>query len=184
MNRVLAAALLVTGAMLAASPAAAAPYQIEPAQTRIAFAVGAQGYPVTRGEFRQFRANLAIDAATPARSQVAFTVDAASIDTRAPLIDEYVRGRDLLDVARHPAISFRSTAVRQVGENAVEVRGALTLLGVTRPETFRVTVKPEGGAYALTAVGTIRRSDFGMMGGLPLVSDTVTITVSTRATAS
>ena len=65
----------------------------------------------------------------------------------------------------------------------VELSGELTLLGITRPETFQVTVTPEGPAFRLVAEGEIRRSDFGMTGDLPLVSDAVTITVSTIAVA-
>ena len=70
----------------------------------------------------------------------------------------------------------------QVGDK-VELSGELTLLGITRPETFQVTVTPEGPAFRLVAEGEIRRSDFGMTGDLPLVSDAVTITVSTIAVA-
>lgn len=166
-----------------ASPSAAAAYRVEPGQTHIAFAIGAKGYPVTKGEFRRFTARLSIDAAAPAKSQVAFDVAAASIDTRAPMLDDYVRGAGFLDTARHPQIAFRSTTVHKVSERAVELRGNLTLLGVTRPETFQVIVTPEGTAFRLVAEGEIRRSDFGMTGGLPMVSDTVTITVSTLAVA-
>lgn len=183
MIRPLSAALLVAGAVLA-FPALAAPYRVETGRTHIAFAIGAKGYPVTEGEFHRFNASLAIDAAAPARSTVSFTVAAASIDTRAAMLDAYVRGAGFLDTEHHPQITFRSTSVRKVGEAEVEVRGELSLLGVTRPETFRVSVTPEGDGYVLVAVGTIRRSDFGMTGGLPLVSDMVTITVSTRALAA
>lgn len=176
---------LAAGVLLAlGGPASAATYRITPGETHIGFAIGARGYPLTRGEFHSFRASLAIDAAMPVRSQVSFEVAAASIDTHAPFLDDYVRGAGFLDTAHHPEIAFRSTAVRRLDDSAVEVTGALTLLGVTRPETFRVTVHPEEGGYALLAEGEIRRSDFGMTGGLPLVSDTVTITVSTRAKAA
>lgn len=179
----LAPACLAAAWFASANPAAAAAYRVEPGQTHIDFAIGAKGYPVTKGEFHRFTARLSIDAAAPARSQVAFDVAAASIDTRAPMLDDYVRGPGFLDTARHPQIAFRSTAVRKLSDNAVELQGNLTLLGVTRPERFQVTVTPEGAAFRLVAEGEIRRSDFGMTGGLPVVSDTVTITVSTVAVA-
>ncbi|MET3356320.1 YceI family protein [Xanthobacter autotrophicus] len=180
---VLCAASLVALALAPLSPAAAAAYRVETGQTHIDFAIGAKGYPVTRGEFHRFNASVAIDAAAPAKSQVAFDVAAASIDTHAPLLDDYVRGAGFLDTAHHPGIAFHSTTVRQMNDRTVELAGNLSLLGVTRPETFRVTVTPEGTAFRLVAQGEIRRSDFGMTGGLPLVSDTVTITVSTLALA-
>lgn len=176
------AALATATVLLGTGPAGAAPYRVDPARTHIAFAIGAKGYPVTRGEFRRFTANLAIDVATPARSRVAFDVAAASIDTRSPLLDDYVRAPGFLDTAHHPGIAFRSTSVRKVDERTVELTGNLTLLGVTRSQTFRVTVTPTGASgYQLVAEGDIRRSDFGMTGGSPMVADTVTITVSTVA---
>lgn len=179
--RVTLAALLLA---LAAAPASARPYQVDPARTRIAFAIGAKGYPVTKGEFGRFDATLSIDVASPARSQVAFKVAAASIDTHVPLLDDYVRGPGFLDTAHHATIAFRSTSVRKVDEHTVDLTGDMTLLGVTRPVRFRVTVTPAGEAdYMLEAQGEIRRSDFGMTAGLPLVADTVTITVSALAAA-
>lgn len=186
MNRHVFGALLVSAALASSDPAAAALYHVEPGQTRISFAIGAKGYPLTRGEFRRFQANLAIDDATPARSRVSFDVAAASIDTHAATLDDFVRGAGFLDTAHHPEIAFRSTTVRRVDAHTVELTGDLTLLGVTRPETFRVTATPVAGrgtSYSLVAEGEIQRSDFGMTGGLPLVSDTVTITVSTIADA-
>ena len=178
------AALAALALVAAPLRADAGSYRVDPAATRIAFAIGAKGYPVTRGEFHRFNASLNIDSAAPSRSRVAFEVAAASIDTRVTLLDDYVRGPGFLDTAHHASIAFRSTSVRKVDERTVELTGDLTLLGVTRPETFRVTVTPQGAAaYSLVAEGEIRRSDFGMIGGLPLVADTVVITVSTRATA-
>lgn len=186
MNRHVFGALLVSATLAGSNPASAALYHVEPGQTRISFAIGAKGYPLTRGEFRRFQANLAIDDAAPARSRVSFSVAAASIDTHAAALDDYVRGAGFLDTAHHPDIAFHSTAVRRLDEHTVELTGDLTLLGVTRPETFRVTASPlagHGTGYTLVAEGEIQRSDFGMTGGLPLVSNTVIITVSTVADA-
>ncbi|WP_454918357.1 YceI family protein [Xanthobacter sediminis] len=175
---------LAVALAVAATPALAASYQTDPARTHVAFTIGAKGYPMTMGEFRSFKADLAIDGGVPARSRVSFDVAADSIDTHVALLDDYVRGAGFLDTARHPSISFRSTAVRRVDDQTVELTGDMTLLGVTRPETFRVRVTPTAdSAYTLVAEGEIRRSDFGMTAGLPLVSDTVTITVSTLASA-
>lgn len=174
--------LVAAALLLGTGTAGAASYRIDPARTQIAFAIGAKGYPMTRGEFRRFTAKLAVDAAAPSRSHVAFDVAAASIDTHSPLLNDYVRAPGFLDTAHHPGIAFRSTSVRKVDDHTVELTGNLTLLGVTRPQSFRVTVTPADAAgYRLVAEGDIRRSDFGMTGGSPMVADIVTITVSTVA---
>jgi polyisoprenoid-binding protein YceI len=65
------------------------------------------------------------------------------------------------------------------------VTGNLTLLGITKPFTLMVEVvtDPSGRsrAVAFLARGRIQRSDFGMRFGVPLIDDTLEITVKTRA---
>ncbi|MFG1463386.1 YceI family protein [Xanthobacter sp. DSM 24535] len=173
--------------LLCTAPAAAAPvaYAVDPSATRIGFEVGAKGFPLTKGVFRAFTANLNIDFNMPARSKVMFQVGAGSLDTQAPALDDYVRGPVFLDAARYPEITFDSIRVRKLDDQTVEVVGNLTLLGVTREQAFDVKVAPhaEGSreGFAFQVEGAIHRSDFGMTGGLPLVSDDVRITVYAQA---
>ncbi|MFG1425207.1 YceI family protein [Roseixanthobacter glucoisosaccharinicivorans] len=177
------------GLLLCAAPAAAAPvsFAVDPSATRIGFEVGAKGYPVTKGMFRSFSADLDIDFDMPARSKVMFRVGSNSLDTQAPVLDDYVRGPGFLDSARYPDITFVSTRVRKLDDKTVEVVGNLTLLGVTREEAFDVNVAQHRAGsrdgFAFQVVGAIHRSDFGMTGGLPLVSDDVRITVYAQAAA-
>lgn len=157
-------------------------YKVDPAQTRIAFEIGAKGYPLTQGVFRRFTSRLAIDLDRPQRSSVRFTIAAASLDTRAPALDDYVRGPAFLNTDRHPDIHFVSTSVEKLDDRTVRVRGNLTLLGVTRPESVTVRVQRDPDrSFGLRAEFQLRRSHFGMTAGLPLISDHVRIIVATRA---
>ncbi|TDU00654.1 MULTISPECIES: YceI family protein [Azorhizobium] len=176
---VIAAAVLA----LAAGAVRAAPYVLDPARSAIRFEIGAEGYPLTRGQFRKFTSNLAVDFDHPARSKVSFKVEAASLDTGLPMLDSYVRSDAFLNTERFPAVSFESTAVEKLDDHRVQVTGILTLLGVSRPEVFVVDVDQSTGkgALGLTARGHIHRSDFGMTAGLPLISDDVAITVAALA---
>lgn len=177
--------LALLGLLAAAPRARAETFRLDPARTEIRFEVGAQGYPVTRGVFRQFSSNLAIDFDQPSRSKVSFNVAAGSLDTQIPVLDAYVRGPVFLDTARFPEITFVSTGVEKLDDHRVRVSGVLTMMGVSKTETFLVDVTRQSGlaSLELAAVGRIRRSDFGMTGGLPLVSDEVGITVATLAAA-
>ncbi len=161
-------------------------YRIDPARTEISFEIGAKGYPLTHGVFRVFTSNLSIDFDHPARSAVTFKVAAGSLDTNAPALDAYVRGPVFLNADRFPSISFVSTGVEKLDDHTVRVMGDLTLLGTTLPESFTVAVDHgagKGSPVSFQAEGAIRRSQFGMTGGLPLVSDDVRIIVSTRVEA-
>ncbi|UIX31042.1 YceI family protein [Streptomyces sp. GQFP] len=62
-----------------------------------------------------------------------------SIDTGNPDRDAHTRSADLLDVAKRPTMSFRSTRVSGADEGWT-MEGDLTIGDVTRPITFAVEV--------------------------------------------
>ncbi|HET7186910.1 MAG TPA: YceI family protein [Gemmatimonadaceae bacterium] len=76
-----------------------------------------------------------------------FTIDMRSVDGA-------LRGADLLDVARHPTATFRSTGARRVGASRWQVSGDLTMRGITKPITFDTDVRWEEVGHMI-AVSTI-----------------------------
>jgi polyisoprenoid-binding protein YceI len=176
---------VLVAALITVTPAfAQATFRIDPARTHIGFAINAIGFPQTRGEFRQFMGRLLVDFDRPQRSRVMFEVAAASLDTRSPGLDDYIRSSAFLNVGQYPKITFTSTAVQKVDEQTVRVAGDLTMLGVTKPAVFTVMVDRNldtRSAVGFHAQGTVQRSQFGMISGQPLISDDVTITVATEA---
>jgi polyisoprenoid-binding protein YceI len=183
----LAAALifaLTSGGALAAM--AAQSWRIDETHTSIGFKIDATGFPTTRGRFRHYTGRIAIDLDRPARSSTSFTVDSASIDCGSQSYNDFVKSAALLDVAKFPTLSFASTQVEKLDPRTARITGNLTMLGVTKPIALTVNVEPDPsakGRLAFTATGTIRRSDFGMIFGLPLIDNVIEITVKTRALA-
>jgi len=168
--------------------AAAAPesYTIDPYHTYPYFEVDHLGVSTMRGMFRKTSGKFTMDRAAKTGS-VELVVETASIDTgdnekgnRPRSRDEHLRAADFFNVAEFPRMTFRSTAVKFSGDNPVEVAGNLTLLGVTRPLTLKVerwvckdnpmNKRPMCGG---NASGTLKRSDFGMKYGIPLIGDEV-----------
>jgi len=174
-------ALVVIGAPPAEGDERAA-WRIDPARTRIGFAVDAVGFPRTQGEFRGFSGRLTIDFERPAASRVAFTVRADSIDVGSPSFDDTLRGPYFLDAGQFPEIRFQSTKVEKRDDATVELTGDLTLLGVTRPLTVEVEVKRlASGRLAFVARAHIDRLAYGMNSGFPIISRDVDLTVSSEA---
>lgn len=190
MPRVLAFLSLVCGAL----PVAAATWKIDPAHTAVQFAVRHMMVSNVRGTFGTVSGTVTGDPAKPLEAVIDVAIDASSIDTRNTKRDDHLRSADFLDVAKYPAITFRSTRIEPAGEGAFRVTGDLTLHGTTKPVVLEVSdltppiVDPFGktraGAHAKT---TINRKDFGIdyskvmdNGGL-VVGDTVTITVDVEA---
>jgi polyisoprenoid-binding protein YceI len=167
----------------AATPAQG--WRIDEAQTSIGFTIDAVGFPTTHGRFAHYRGRLLIDFDRPAKSYTTFTVDAASLDVGSASFNDFVKSSVLLNVERFPTMSFASTQVEKVDAHTARVTGNLTLLGVTKPITLTVDVATDpaakGRTVAFVAKGRIRRSDFGMMFGIPLIDDALEITVKTRA---
>ncbi len=179
----LSLAILLSAGTRAAAPAQA--WRIDEANTSIDFKIDAVGFPTTRGHFNRYTGRILIDFAHPARNFTNFTVDSTSVDVGSPSFNDFVRSAALLDVAEYPTLSFQSTQVEKLDPRTARVSGNLTMRGVSRPVTFTVDVEADaaarGRAVAFLATGAIARSNFGMNFGIPLIDDTLEMTVRTRA---
>ena len=146
-----------------------------------------------RGHFAEFDGAIHFDAADPTRSDVTFTIKAASIDTNQKDRDAHLRSADFFEVETYPTITFRSTKIEAAGGDAYAVTGDFTIRDVTRsitlPVTFLGKAKDPWGneRIAFEAEYTINRKDYGLMwnaaletGGF-LVGDDVKIALSVQA---
>jgi polyisoprenoid-binding protein YceI len=180
-----------TAAPVAASRAPAAPvaYRIDPTHATAQFKVRHLMVSNVRGELGEVTGEISFDPVDPTRSTVQARIDATGIDTRNPDRDAHLRSAEFLDVANHPAITFRSTAVRPGAAGAYEVDGELTIRDATRPVTLAVEVSDEvrdpWGNAKRGIVGTARldRRAFGLTwnavmesGGI-VVGETVDVTI-------
>jgi polyisoprenoid-binding protein YceI len=178
-------ALTLLGCAAASAATRAEPWRIDAAHTSIAFRLDAVGFPQTHGHFTRYSGRVLLDFERPAKSYTSFTVESASVELGSPVFNEFVKGSMLLDVNKFPTLSFSSTSVEKVDGRTARVTGDLTMLGVTKPVTLSVSVdndgSPRSGIVSFVAVGTIKRSDYGMIFGIPLIDDALEITVKTRA---
>lgn len=178
----------VTGALLfAAAPAQAAmdKYAFDTAHTQIFFAVDHLGFSKPQGKFKTFSGSFSFDPEKVEKSSVAVSIDPASIDFSDAAWEEHLRSADFFNVAQFPAVTFKSTKVEKTGENTGNVTGDLTLLGVTKPVTLNVTfnkaaISPVSKKYVVGfgATAALKRSDWGMVFGLPGVGDEVSVTIN------
>jgi polyisoprenoid-binding protein YceI len=184
--------LLVTVCALALLPfagtgeaTAAQGWRIDEAHTWIGFKIDAVGFPTTRGHFNHYSGEVLIDFDRPARSFASFTVESTSVDLGSQAFNDFVKSTPLLNADKYPTLSFISTLVEKLDSRTARVTGNLTMLGVTKPIVLTVNVDADpsakGHAVAFVAMGTITRSEFGMVFGVPLIDDALEITVKTRA---
>ncbi len=172
-----------------AAIAAAQGWRIDETHTWVGFKIDAVGFPTTRGHFTHYSGRILIDFERPAKSFTSFTVDSGSVDVGSQSFTDFVKGPALLDAEKFPTLAFTSTQVEKLDARTARVTGNLTMLGVTKPITLTVNVDTDPSAkgsakeriVAFQATGKIARSDFGMHFGIPLIEDTLEITVKTRA---
>jgi polyisoprenoid-binding protein YceI len=173
-------------------------YKVDKAHTTLIFRVNHLGFSHYTARFRRVDAQLHFDPRNLAATQLTATVDARSIETDYPDpkydFNAELQGEQWLNAGKFPEITFRTTQVEDLGNNALRVHGELTLRGVTKPIVLDATYN---GGYAghpmdpqarvgFSAHGVLRRSDFGISGGIPVagtnmgVGDQVAVTIESE----
>ena len=166
-------------------------WDIDAAHSTVGFSVRHMMVSKVRGYFREFSGEV-VTAENPEASTVNATVNMDSIDTRQEQRDAHIKSADFFDTGNHTVMTFRSTAVRNHGEDWV-VEGDLTLKGITKPVTLELELNGFGpDAYGGTRAGfsartVINRRDFGvdidmpMDGGGVVVSDKINVELEIEA---
>jgi polyisoprenoid-binding protein YceI len=176
--------------------APAGDYHLDPAHARLMFRVNHLGFSNYTAFFRDFDAQLTFDPVDPQAMVLQARVDPASVETLFPDpgfdFNAVIAGPQFLDAAQFPEMRFDSTKITLTAPDRAALSGLLTLHGITRPVTLRVTfnggygghpMDPGGARVGFSATGTLFRSDFGIGFGIPEpgsslgVSDAVEIVI-------
>jgi len=164
-----AALLFVFSSVSAAAPAAAETYEIDAGHTTVGFQVRHMGVSNVVGRFGAFEGKVTLDSDNLKDTSAEITIDVSSVYTGLQKRDDHLRNADFFDVDQHAQATFKSTGTKNVTSDGFDLTGNLTLLGVTKPVTLKVSglsgevEDPWGGVRrGATATATIKRSDYGM----------------------
>ncbi|NGY06475.1 YceI family protein [Solimonas terrae] len=151
--------------LLGAGAAQSAPRALIAANSHIDFSVKEMGVSVS-GRFGHFDASIDLDPAKPEIAHAAITVDVASLSTGDRDADAIAVDKPWLAKLEFPKASFTSSAIKALGDNRYEVKGALTIRGKTHDITLPLTTSPQAdGGLVASGSFTIRRSDYAIGGG-------------------
>jgi polyisoprenoid-binding protein YceI len=120
------------------------------------------------GRFQTWGGSLVLDDEDITRSRAEVSIDVASIDTREDKRDAHLRSADFFDAENFPKLEFKSTSVKRISDEELEVTGDLTIRGQTKPITLKVESNgqikdPWGGTRAgFSAKASISRKEFGL----------------------
>ena len=151
--------LLAVACLSAAALPAAAQQKLLPAQSEIGFVFKQMGVPV-QGHFKKFDAQISFDAAKPASSKAAFTVDIASATLGAPESDAELPKADWFNTAKFPQATFASSGFKALGGGKYEVTGKLSIKGQTREVVVPVSMTQSGAVTTAVGVFPIKRLGF------------------------
>lgn len=178
---------LACGMLTAAAACAADSYTLDPGHTFPRWQLSHFGFSTHHGQFNKTRGKLVLDPEGKAGS-LQVTVDAASVGTGDPKLEERLRSADFFNVQKFPELTFKSTGMTYEAGLPATVTGEFTMLGVTRPLTLRVSQarcamhplakKPACGAEVS---GVVKRSEYGMVFGIPGISDEIRLTIQVEA---
>jgi polyisoprenoid-binding protein YceI len=182
--------LILILAGLAAQPVLAADkYYVPPTQFNAAFQVMDLGFANIFGLFQNATGGFTFDDANKTISAVKIGIDTNSLMTAN---NENKRDLSLLFGAQQfPEVAFAALAEAKFKDGKAEIKGTLTLHGISKPATFEATLnhtgasprgagmwRSEAQAVGLSLRGSFKRADFGM-GDEPEVpgrfGDTVTL---------
>jgi polyisoprenoid-binding protein YceI len=159
-------------------------YELDDTHAYLSFSYSHLGLSNPQIQFADFEASLELNGDDMSLSQVRITIDAASVDSTVPELDDDLKGPDFFDVANHPEITFQSTAYEETSDSSGRLTGDLSVRGVTLPVTLDVSINSASmnplnrkEMIGFSATGSINRSDYGLTAYAPLVGDELSLAV-------
>jgi polyisoprenoid-binding protein YceI len=187
------AAMLAMGA--ATMAAQAHDWVIDKNHSEADFSVKHMGVGTVHGSFHAVTGVVHFEAGNPNVWTVEATIDMNSLDTGVAARDNDLKSARFFDVAQYPTMTFKSTSVKKDAGVGYDVKGDLTMHGVTKPVVL-IMEPPAGEEVGMdaksvhrgfVATTTVNRKDFGLTwngmlkSGDAVISDQVKIELDVEA---
>lgn len=163
-------------------------YNVDAVHSSLVFAVG---YKLSdfHGSFGEIAGKAVLkDAKDFSTAEVEFSVQIGSINTNSETRDGHLQGERYFNAEKAATATFKSTYIKPTGHNTYAMTGDLTIAGTTLSQTVTVEVKGQGDVegkdgkkssiMGVKATFNFNRSNFGIKGGLPTITDNVAITAA------
>ncbi|GAC19653.1 YceI family protein [Paraglaciecola arctica] len=150
--------------------ASAADYVIDDkgAHASINFKIKHLGYSWLTGRFDTFGGKFSYDQKDVSASKIEVNIDTTSVNSNHAERDKHLKSDDFLEVDKFANAKFVSSSVVDKGDDKLEIKGTLTLHGVSKEIVIEANKVGEGddpwGGYRVGFSGTTRigLKDFAM----------------------
>lgn len=105
----------------------------------------------TRGNFEQFTPKIEFDRGNPESCKIDVKIDLASIASGSSQRDKIIKSDDFFKIDTYPHATFSSEKCKNIGGNAYEAYGELTIRNITRPVMLPFTLDYQTSGSVLTA---------------------------------
>lgn len=180
--------LLIASLLFPITVFAADTYNVDPVHTFSTFRIKHLDIGYTYGQFTAASGSFTFDKDAPEKSSVNIIISADSISTHDAKRDKHLNSPDFFNTKLYKELSFKSTSVKKLSDTEFEVAGDLTIHGITKQITTKLTKVGEGlDPWGMTRMGfetsfDIKRSDFGLGFMLDKVGDEVNVGFSVEGT--
>lgn len=143
-------------------------YKIDESHTQMGFKIKHLVISTVSGRFNKFSGEFKFDSKTGKVEGLKTSIDASSIDTNEPDRDKHLKSKDFFDVQKFKTLEFVAKDISYEANKPTEVKGDLTIHGVTKPVVLKVEFKgeatdPWGNQRAAFEARTkVNRKDFGL----------------------
>lgn len=143
-------------------------WAIDPAHSEIQFKVKHLVISTVTGYFRSFEGSVESTNDDFEGARIRFSADVNSIDTNNEQRDGHLKSDDFFGAEQFPKLQFESSSFKKLSGDAYELKGTITLKGVSKEITLAVelggkAVDPYGNQKAGFEInGKLNRKDFGL----------------------
>jgi polyisoprenoid-binding protein YceI len=143
-------------------------WRLDPDHTEVKFKAKHLLVTNITGEFTKFNGYVESEGDDFSKAKVFFEADINSINTRNEQRDKHLRSADFFDAENHPKLKFVSKSVKKVSDSVYEIKGDMTIRGITKEITIKAENTGVTSGFGNTTVagweitGKVNRFDFGL----------------------
>ena len=134
-------------------------------KTQVGFNIRAMGFSLVKGQFTQFQSNMKFDPTTPQNASAQLVLQMNSVRLNKSGLKDLLLGEGFFFVEQYPTARFNSREFIVLGNHQYDIKGDLTLRGITQPVTLKTRLKPNSynpQMLDVEAKTVVKREDFGM----------------------
>lgn len=166
-------------------------WTLDKSHAKLGFGITHMMISEVEGQFKNFDIKLTASKPDFSDAVIELTGDVNSIDTDNEQRDAHLKNPDFFDAEKFKTLSFKSTSFTKTGEKAYQLKGDLTIHGITKPVildvTFNGTIEhpyTKQTVAGFKVKGKINRNDFavGTSFAAGMLSNEVEITANAEFT--